>query len=212
MDGSYRTELARKAIHLSSLSIPIIYYYLSRQQALFILIPLTTIVLAIDLSRYYFESSRIWFSKLFGWMLRRHETDARLKNLNGASYVLISAALCVLFFPKLIVLTSFAVLIVSDSMAALIGKRFGKPRYFGKSLEGSFAFLLSGLLVVLLTPKIEHQLAEYFIGSLGVLAGTLAEALPLPTDDNLSIPLTVGLTMWLGYIIGLPTLDVYKLG
>ena len=35
-----RYEIARKAIHLSSLSIPLIYWYISRDLALFLLVPL----------------------------------------------------------------------------------------------------------------------------------------------------------------------------
>ena len=40
VEQSYATELVRKGIHLCSLAIPLAYYWISREQALSILIPL----------------------------------------------------------------------------------------------------------------------------------------------------------------------------
>ena len=48
---SYRTELARKAIHLTSIVIPIFFYLTPRTQALLFLIPATLLVIAIDVGR-----------------------------------------------------------------------------------------------------------------------------------------------------------------
>ena len=42
---SFRHELLRKGIHLSSLSIPVIYYFISRDLALALLIPVTALFL-----------------------------------------------------------------------------------------------------------------------------------------------------------------------
>ena len=49
----YKSELYRKLIHLSSLSIPIIYYFITKELALMILVPLTLFSLAVDYGRYY---------------------------------------------------------------------------------------------------------------------------------------------------------------
>ena len=99
-------------------------------------------------------------------------------------------------------------LIISDTIAALIGKRFGKPRFFGKSIEGSFAFFLSGVIVVALTPKVAYLPMEYLIGAVAVMVGTIVEAVPVGTDDNLAIPLATGGTLWLMYAMFLPQLNV----
>jgi len=192
----YRHELARKGIHLFSLSIPTIYYFISKELALAILIPLMIGFVSVDLARYYIPAISTWFYKWFGWLLRRHETDNNQKRLNGASNVLIAVSLCVLIFPKIIAINAITVLIISDTTSALIGRRFGRHRFFGKSLEGSTAFFVSAMLVILVAPKIHYVLAEYLIGFIAAFVGAIVEALPIKIDDNLSIPISVGFVMW----------------
>lgn len=212
MDPSYRSELARKAIHLCSLSIPIIYFFIPRGTALMIMVPLMLAFVIVDLARYYSPPIQKWFYATFGWMLRKHEAHEKLIRLNGASYVLISATICMLIFPKIVTVISFSVLIICDMTAALIGRRFGAHRFLGKSLEGSLAFFLSGIAVVLATPKIQHDPAEYAIGFIAVAIGACVEALSVSVDDNLTIPLSVGLTVWAGYYLLLPACNVYFFG
>jgi dolichol kinase len=114
-------------------------------------------------------------------------------------------------FPKVLALTALAILIVSDTSAALIGRRFGRRRFFTKSVEGSSAFFVSAILVVALTPKIEYRLEEYLIGALGALVGGVVEASGVGLDDNLSIPISVGGVMWLCYAIFLPAVNIFRL-
>jgi dolichol kinase len=128
----YNHELVRKSIHLFSLSIPTIYFFISKQLALCLLVPITAACIIIDITRYYIPSIAQWFYRWFCWLLRRHETNINKKRLNGASNVLISALLCVLLFPKIIAINAFAILVISDTTSALIGRRFGKHRFLAK--------------------------------------------------------------------------------
>ena len=160
----YKDEILRKLIHLCSLSIPVVYYFIPRSVALVILGIMTAIALFFDLGRYLSSTIGKIFYRFFGFMLRQHELDHKKRNLNGATYVLLSAFICVLIFPKIIVVTAFAILIICDTTAALIGRRFGKHKFLFKSLEGTLAFFLSGVVVVLLSPKIEYRFSEYMIG------------------------------------------------
>jgi dolichol kinase len=64
---------------------------------------------------------------------------------------------------------------------------------------------------VALAPKISYLPAEYAIGAAAVLFGTVAEASPIPVDDNLSIPILIGGAMWLMYVAFLPTVDIFSL-
>jgi dolichol kinase len=45
-----------------------------------------------------------------------------------------------------------------------------------------------------------------------VALGTLIESLSVEVDDNLSVPLTVGLALWIMYHYFLPGLNVYTFG
>jgi dolichol kinase len=207
----YKAELARKAIHFCSLSIPVIYYFIDRTLALEILVPVTLAFLTVDLLRYYHKPTADLFYTVFRFMLRKHELDHTSKRLNGASNVLIAATLCILVFPKLIVLTAFPILIISDSVAALFGRRFGKRKFLQKSAEGSLAFFIFALIVVYFTPKFEYSVTEYMIGAAAALVGTIVEAGSWKIDDNLSIPLSVGAVMWGLYLLLYPTVDLYTL-
>jgi len=207
----YKAEIARKGIHLTSLSIPIIYYFIERDLALALLVPVTFSFLAVDLLRYYHKPTADLFYTVFRFMLRKHELDEKSKRLNGATNVLLAATLCVIIFPKLIVLSAFSILIISDSFAALIGRKFGRRKFFHKSLEGSTAFFLFALLVVAVTPKIEYAPVEYLIGAIAALAGTFAEAASWKIDDNLSIPFSVGIVMWGLYMIFYHTVNLFAL-
>ena len=205
----YRDELVRKLIHLCSLSIPIIYYFIPQSQAIVILAILASAAVIIDLSRHFLpEAGKIFYS-IFGFLLRKHEVDTRKKNLNGATYVLISALICVILFPKVLFITAFTILIISDSMAALIGRKFGTHKFMAKSLEGTLAFFVSASVVVMFTPKITGALNEYLIGIFAAAVGAIVENISFGfADDNLSIPLSVALTMWALYYFYLPHLPL----
>lgn len=201
----YRDELVRKSIHLCSLSIPVTYYFITKQMALQILIPLTLFSIIMDMGRYFSPVLGNIFYTTFGFMLRAHEKDSRKKNLNGASWVFLSALICVFIFPKIFVLTAFSVLIISDTCAALFGRKFGKHKFLSKSLEGTLAFFISACVVVLCTPKINGSMVEYLIGFAAVAVSAIAENLSYGfADDNLTVPLSTGLTMWILYYLLLP--------
>lgn len=205
----YRDEVVRKLIHLCSLSIPIVYYFITRNEALIILGAITAFALIIELLRHYSAGFGKIFHSYFGFLLRKHELDARKKNLNGATYVLISALICVFVFPKVFFITAFSILIISDSMAALIGRKFGKHRFLSKSLEGTLAFFISAIIVVFFTPKIEGLYLEYLIGIIAAAVAAIVENISFGwMDDNLSIPVSIGLTMWGLYTWLLPQLDL----
>lgn len=212
MDESYRIELVRKGIHLMSLSIPLFYLVAPKSTVCAVLIPMTILVVAIDVARYYHAGIRSWFYSFWGWMLRKHERDDGGSRLSGASYVLISATICILLFPKIITLAAFTILIISDISAALIGKRYGRRKFLDKSLVGSSAFFVSALCVIAATPKVAYTLPEFLIGAAAAAVGTIVEASSLPVDDNLSIPLSVGGSLWLLYAVLLPSYNVYILG
>jgi dolichol kinase len=206
----YRDEVVRKLIHLCSLSIPIIYYFIQQETAIIILGILAFFAIVLDLSRYFSPSVGKVFYKIFGFLLRKHELDEKKKNLNGATYVLISAFLCVVIFPKVLFITGFSILIISDSLAALVGRKFGRHKFLSKSLEGTLAFFVSASIVVFFTPKIKGDFDEYLIGIIAAAVGAIVENVSFGfADDNLSIPISIGLTMWILYILILPHLRLY---
>jgi dolichol kinase len=205
----YRDELVRKLIHLFSLSIPIIYYFIPTSTSITILAILTSVALFIDLGRFFSSWFAGFFYKMFGFLLRKHELDEKKKNLTGATYVLISALICAIIFPKIIFVTAFTILIISDTMAALIGRKFGQRKFLRKSFEGTLSFFISASIVVIFTPKVGNFPQEYFIGIFAAFVGAIVENISYGwADDNLSIPLSVGFTMWGLYLLIFPNLQL----
>jgi dolichol kinase len=195
----YKQELMRKAIHLCSLLIPVLYIPMSKETALKLLIPITLVALLSDVLRNYLAPARTFFKTYFGSMMREHELDESRFILSGATYVLMAACVSIFIFPKIIAITAFSILIVSDLSAALIGRKFGVHKFFDKSLEGSSAFILSGIGIVLVIGiNSGAPWTYYWAGVVGAIGGGLIEAasIKLRLDDNFSIPLTVGALMW----------------
>ena len=81
-------------------------------------------------------------------------------------------------------------LLIGDSASTLIGRRYGKhklPFNNSKTVEGSLAFLIVGLLSALTLLPILPSLV-------GALVGTLTEAYS-PIDDNIPIPIISALAI-----------------
>lgn len=189
---SFGQELIRKATHMGALIIPGAYYGLSadKNQMLYFLIPATIFMIFIDISR--LRGWGFWHSfasKIGSKMIRRHEQAG---DFTGATYILVAFCLTVALFSKPIAIAAITFIIVGDTLAALIGRRFGRHRFGGKSFEGSGACLIGTLGVALIVPGLSVQ-----AGIVGAIVATVVEALPLGIDDNLSVPLLSGLAMTL---------------
>ena len=198
-DITFTQELLRKGIHLISLSIPILYIFLDRNTALWVLIPLTFIFILFDVWSRFNPYLKMLVHKLFGKLLRPHEVGEKFV-LNGASWVLISAVICVALFPKILTVVSFSILIISDLFAALVGKKFGKHKLVkNKSWEGTSAFILTAIIVINIYGFIYAAPMIFFFG--GIAAAVISaffEAFSplLYVDDNLSIPISAGFVLW----------------
>ena len=195
---TYRSEVLRKGIHLLSLSIPMIYSVISQATALWILVPLACLFVAIDILGHKEGWVRNTMLRSFEPVMRNHELKVDDVRLNGASHVLIAACASVWLFPKIIAITAFSILIISDICAALVGRRFGSHRFLDKSLEGTLAFAVSAIGVVLVIASINSAPISFVvIGAFASIVGALVENISprLRLDDNISIPGSVGLTM-----------------
>jgi dolichol kinase len=182
-DISFKYEVIRKLIHLSSASIPIFYYFFfNQEQALIICGIIFGLFLIADFLTIYVIQLRQIYEKYLGRLLRPEEKIHR--KLNGATLLTLGFFLAVILFDKSIAVIVMLFLAVSDSMAALVGKRFGKNKLMHKTWEGSVTFLLVSFLI-----------ASFFYNGTGtnlvvVTLTTIAELLPV--NDNLTIPLTGG--------------------
>ncbi len=196
----YHNELLRKMIHLSSLAIPVGYYFLDEYTAFWILLPLAILAICIDLSMKVYKPLKKVIVYIFGPIMRPHELKDELV-LNGATWVLISSSLCILLMPKISFICGFVILIISDSAAALIGRKFGKHPWFkNKSIEGSAAFFISAVISSGIIGLFISASWQYYVAlAIASLFASFIEAISgaLKIDDNISIPFSVALVIFL---------------
>ncbi len=185
---SLLTELKRKGLHFSSTWVPIAYYLIPEYVGKLALLAAAAVILFLDVLRIHEPRARDTFYKLFGDIVRDHEKSTLL----GSTSMVISALLTVYCFEKNVAVAALCFLTVGDSMAALIGKTYGKTSLFGKTLEGSLACFSSCVIIALLMPGLPPV-----VGVAGALVATLFELFPIPIDDNFRIPLSAGFVMQL---------------
>lgn len=192
MEISFLNELKRKAIHLFALAIPVSYYFLPQTPALLIysFVALASITAdVVRIKRYHVGRILTWILRP---ILRKHER----RGFTGSSYILSAMVLSIIFFEKRIAVAVISFIITGDVAAALVGRTFGKLKTINqKTIEGSSAFLFSCLLIVWVIPDF-----PFWIGVVGALVATVVEALPLPIDDNFTVPLFSGLVMEVLYL------------
>ena len=187
---SFTGELIRKGTHMFALIIPGTYYFLelSKTVMLSMMIPITLLMFFIDISR--LRGGRLWKAfarKFITIMIREHETAG---DFTGAAYILLSSCFTIAFFDKSVAVAALAFIIVGDTLAALIGRKFGKHKFGKKSIEGSLGCLAGTIVVALLAPGLDLT-----VGILGAVTATVVEALSVRIDDNVSVPVISGLFM-----------------
>ena len=196
--SNYSHEIVRKTIHLSSFWIPLLYFFIQRQPMILILGVVTCCVVFLDCLRISVPLIRHCLHRIFGSLMRVHELEK--KSLCGASYFMIGSWLTIFFYPKEIAITAIMVLIVSDSAASLIGKRYGRHALLTKSVEGTLAFMVSGWMVIVGCGVVFHETPSFYIAAVvAVIVGSFVELISKDwhLDDNTTIPVTVGGIMML---------------
>ena len=194
-------ELQRKSFHVSGSLIPIAYYFISRETAIFFLAIINVILLFIEWQRL---SGRIKIPQI---LLRPHEK----KQVAAYIYFQIAAILSILLFEKTIAIAAILMLALGDTASGLAGamQRGGNVRYSQNKIIIKpwpimaimfIVCLLIGLFLSDMPPAHDMVQMSFAVFVAGAVGATLGDAIPLriqgkPVDDNLMIPLLAGLFM-----------------
>jgi glycerol-3-phosphate acyltransferase PlsY len=192
---SWFTEAQRKAIHLGFLVLPLelLHEWLpwprGRSEWRLVLIALVSVAIALDVVRLHEPRVRRFFRTFFGEMVREHEQLSLL----GSTYLLMATLLAVEIFARPVAAGAIGFTVLGDGFAAIIGKAYGRTRFFHKTLEGAAGGLVACLAwASYLSPT--GQL-PWGVSLAGAMAASLVELLPIPLDDNLGMTLFAGYTM-----------------
>ena len=182
------TELLRKSTHLSGLIIPVLYFFLDKSIMLVIVGSITCIAYGVEIAKRFYPTFSHYFFHYLKPLLRSHEQKGAI---TGATYYITGVFLCIIIFDKPVAIACIFFIILGDTAAALVGKRWGRTKLIGnKSLEGSAACFIVCLLITLFW-------INPIVGIAGAFFATLTELLPLRIDDNLTVPLISGAIMQL---------------
>ena len=198
---SYAQEIKRKLVHLSSLWMAAALLLLPRGFCALLFGAMAVLTVLLEYAHYR-RVPYLWkaYDFFFGRMLRDYG-DGRF-HLSGGAPVLAAACVSAICFPAPFSALAMATMLLGDTAAALVGRRFGRHRFpNGKSLEGTLAFTATGVLVMLAgTFAFRCPLPVLAGGCLGVLAAAVLELFnrELRLDDNFTIPLAAGAGLMLG--------------
>ena len=134
---AYKEELYRKIFHLASSIIPILLYFFGKDAFLPWILIIAIVFPIIDYLRKYSSILYCIADKIFQKITRPEE----INQITGASWVLIGAGITILLFNQKVAIISLLIMSISDSLAAIIGIKYGNTIFFNKSLEGTCIFL-----------------------------------------------------------------------
>jgi dolichol kinase len=189
------TEAQRKVMHLAFILLPLelLHQWLpwprGRGEWRLLLVACVALAIVVDLMRLHEPRVKWFFRKFLGELIREHEQF----NLLGSTYLLLAALLAIELFATPVAAAALGFTVLGDGFAALVGKAYGRTRFFGKSLEGTVACLLACFAWAAYVSLTGHL--DFRVAAAGVVVASLVELLPIPLDDNLGITLFAGYTM-----------------
>lgn len=178
------TENGRKAVHLSALLVPVVTELTSKSVVLAALSVITIAYVLGEVLR--LKGHRLPIMTPF--TLRMSRPEERTGFIIRPAYFAIGIILALAIYPNAIAYASICIGAIGDSVAAIVGGRFGRHRIVKRKTAEGFAagltcaFLLASLFV------------SPLIALLGAVGGMIMELIDMP-DDNLTMPIVAGALM-----------------
>jgi len=166
-------------------------WWLGMPAALYVLAAAALVAATADIARAHSSPFNTFIRAIFGPLMRAEElpgVEAGIR-FNGATCVLVGAALMALLFPLRVAVPVLAMAMLADAAAALVGRRWGQHPWgsLSATVEGTTAFVGTGLAIMAYFPAVAFGPA-----AAGVLVGAVVEVLPLPINDNIRVPVAAG--------------------
>ena len=121
---------------------------------------------------------------------------AEEKKFSSMTIFLISTFILVFIYGQFdiaIAITTLVFLVFGDMFAKIFGLAYGRHKLFGKSVEGTLAYI--GAVIIcsyILYTSIDISLPVLIVGA---VAAPFAEVLPLGMNDNFTVPILSGAVM-----------------
>ena len=197
----------RRLFHLSAAAvIPLLGLAIGYEYALAMAIAATVTLVGGEIVRFSIPGVNAWLIDCLGMLLKPGER----RQITAATYLAVTSLMLLVLFNLEIASVALLFLAFGDPIAGLIGKRFGRLRWnvwfssgiagaSGKSVEGALAFLVASLSIATLlwTKDIYFTL---WPAAIGAAVAAIVEFLPIPFEDNATVPIASALVMWLLWV------------
>ncbi|MEM4699383.1 MAG: hypothetical protein QXT74_00325 [Candidatus Nezhaarchaeales archaeon] len=184
-----KREVARKVIHLSGLSIPLVCLQLDK--VALIVLSITCLIISAALEYVRLRHSELFpLKSAFRYLARNNE----LSSPSGYLYFFLGVSLSVILFEPIVAATALAASILGDAFSAPAGLYFKRFRRGGegRALEGS----LMGALAILILLLVRSFPPPWVIVASATFV-IIDFLKPRQIDDNLLFPLTISVVIYL---------------
>ncbi len=193
------TNYKRNIFHLASavFALLLVEVFLSQSQLVVASAAVTTWAWSTEFGR------RRWprLNQALMWVLGPIAHPHEHWRVNSATWYSSAIFLLALTGEPIVQIAAVVILGVSDPLAAIVGRRYGKHKLVhGRSLEGSLTFLLSGCIAATALLIWLHSLpltTALLISAGAALPATFAELFSRRVDDNFSIPVSAAIGAWI---------------
>lgn len=185
------SEFFRKTIHIFNAFIPLVHITLVKNRIDMLIFLSFILVFCFFIEILRSQKMLVYkiFKKYLYPMMRSSEKEGEI---TGATWVFAGSLFTIILVPKPYCIIALFFLTVGDTFAALAGKKYPFLKINHKTLSGSFAcFVTCCLIGFLFRFNIDTHIIIF-----GALIATLTELLSSKINDNLSIPILSGLSMY----------------
>ena len=185
------SEFSRKIFHLLNMVIPLIHVYFieDRMEMLIFLSLMLIFCFFIEVLRTQYFILHKFFKKYLHFMMRDSEKEGEI---TGATWVFAGSLITIILIPKPFCIVALFFLAVGDTFAALVGMNYPFLKIGRKTLSGSIACFITCCIIGLLFSFSLNTSTIMF----GAFIATLTELSSMKINDNLSIPIFSGLSMY----------------
>lgn len=184
-------HLGRKLFHLlGGLGLLSLYFIFGRKTALGLYGALAVLFLAFEVARLSIPALNRFLYSQFASFFRGNEEH----RLTGTVPYILGVGLSLWAFSTPAASAAVCFLAFGDVAATTVGLRFGKTKIGGKSVEGTAAFVAAALLAAFFLSLAGMGIPPWVMIS-GALVAAGVELMPLPVNDNFTIPVLAGAAM-----------------